>query len=140
MPYLFDSHAILAFFQDEQGSQEVAGILNHSLKQGIERLLCVVNLGEIIYLTKRRFGNQKKIEVLGQVYRLGFRVLSATDEIVFHAAEIKGEYPLSYADCFAVACAMKHRAILVTGDPEFAAVSHLVNIHWIRRHTYISCS
>ncbi len=132
MPYLFDSHAILAFFQDEQGSHEVAGILNHSLKQGIERLLCVVNLGEIIYLTKRRFGNRKKIEILGQVYRLGFRVLSATDEIVFKAAEIKGEYPLSYADCFAVACAMKHQAILVTGDPEFDSVSRLISIHWIR--------
>ena len=95
-------------------------------------MLCVVNLGEIIYLTKRRFGNRKKIEILGQVYRLGFRVLSATDEIVFNAAEIKGEYSLSYGDCFAVACAMKHQAILVTGDPEFVAVSRLVSIHWIR--------
>lgn len=132
MSYLFDSHAILTFFQNEQRSQDVADLLNHSLKQGLERLLCVVNLGEIIYLTKRRFGNHKKIEILGQVYRLGFRVLSATDEIVFHAAEIKGEYPLSYADCFAVACAMKHRAILVTGDREFEAVSDLVSIHWIR--------
>ena len=132
MRYLFDSHAILTFFQGEQGSREVENILNYSFKHGLEMLLCVVNLGEIIYLTKRRFGNHKKLQILGQVYRLGFRLLSATDEIVFHAAEIKGEYPLSYADCFAVACAIKYDAVIITGDPEFAAVSHLINIHWTR--------
>jgi PIN domain nuclease of toxin-antitoxin system len=64
MPYLFDSHAILAFFQDEQGSREVAGILNHSLKLGIERLLCVVNYFSQIDNTQQPFsqaGDRKAV-------------------------------------------------------------------------------
>jgi predicted nucleic acid-binding protein len=131
-PYLFDSHAILAFLQNEEGAQKVATILNHCLKHGIDRLMCVINLGEIIYLTKRRFGDQKKIQILGQIHRLGFQIISVTDEMVFDAAEIKGEHPLSYADCFAVACAVNYGAILITGDPEFNVVSHLVSVEWIR--------
>jgi ribonuclease VapC len=38
---------------------------------------------------------------------------------------------MSYADCFAVACAVNESAVLVTGDPEFKAVSHLVQIEWM---------
>jgi ribonuclease VapC len=130
--YLFDSHALLAFFQKENGAEVVAGILRKALRDDLECLICVINLGEIVYLTKRRFGDGKKLEVLGHIHQLGLTVLPASDPLVFQAAEIKAEYPISYADCFALACALNHSAVLVTGDPEFRAVSHLVNIEWIR--------
>ncbi len=42
------------------------------------------------------------------------------------------QYILSYADCFALASAVNHSATLVTGDPEFQTVSHLIEIAWIR--------
>lgn len=42
------------------------------------------------------------------------------------------EYPISYADCFALASALEHSAILVTGDPEFKKVRDLIEILWIR--------
>jgi ribonuclease VapC len=38
---------------------------------------------------------------------------------------------MSYADAFAVVSAMEHTAILVTGDPEFRQVEHLVRIIWV---------
>jgi ribonuclease VapC len=47
--YLFDSHALLAFFQREEGAEIVVRILNEALRQDTERLICVMNLGEIIY-------------------------------------------------------------------------------------------
>ena len=83
-------------------------------------------------MTKRRFGDRKKIEIMGRVYQLGIKVLPAPDTMVYKAAELKAEYPISYADCFALACALEHSAILVTGDPEFKKVFHLVGIQWIR--------
>ena len=130
--YKFDSHALLAFFQREEGAEIVGDILLMALKQKLERLICVINLGEIIYITKRRFGDEKKLEVLSRVHQLGFKVLPAPESLVFKAAELKAEYPISYADCFTLACALEHSAILVTGDPEFKKVAHLVSIHWIR--------
>ncbi len=130
--YLFDSHALLAFFQEEKGTEVVAKILRRALKQRLDRLLCVINLGEIIYMTKRRFGDNKKVEILGRVHQLGFKILPAPEALVYKAAELKADYPISYADCFALACALEQSAILVTGDPEFKKVAHLINIQWIR--------
>jgi len=130
--YLFDSHALLAFFQKEEGSEIVAKILRKSAKQRLDKLISVINLGEIIYMTKRRFGDNKKVEILGRVYQLGFNILPAPESLVYKAAELKAEYPISYADCFALSCALEHSATLVTGDPEFKRVGHLVPITWIR--------
>jgi PIN domain nuclease of toxin-antitoxin system len=45
-PYLFDSHALLAFFQNEEGAEIVAEILQRAVKEGLDRLICVINLGE----------------------------------------------------------------------------------------------
>jgi len=130
--FLFDSHALLAFFQKEKGAEIVYGILKKSRRQRIDCLICVINLGEIIYMTKKLFGNQKKLEILGRIHQLAIKVLSAPDELVYLAAEIKAEYPLAFADCFAAACALNHDATLVTGDPEFRLIEHLVKIEWIR--------
>ena len=130
--YLFDSHALLAFFQKEEGAEIVANILRESAKKQRAQLICVINLGEIIYMTKRRFGDQKKVEILGRIHQLGLEILPAPEPLVYKAAELKAEYPISYADCFALACALENSAILVTGDPEFKKVVHLVSIQWIR--------
>jgi ribonuclease VapC len=130
--YLFDSHALLAFFQKEKGAEIVANILRKSMEQRLDQLISVINLGEIIYMTKRRFGDQKKVEILGRIHQLGLKILPAPEALVFKAAELKAEYPISYADCFALACAQEHSATLVTGDPEFKKVVHLVSIQWIR--------
>ena len=130
--YLFDSHALLAFFQKEAGAEIVAEILRESREKRLDQLISVINLGEIIYMTKRRFGDQNKVEILGRIHQLGLKVLPAPEALVFRAAELKAEYPISYADCFAITCAQEHSAILVTGDPDFKKVAHLVSIHWIR--------
>lgn len=130
--YLFDSHALLAFFQNEPGAAIVAERLRSSMEQDLDRLICVINVGEILYLTKRRFGDSKKLEILSLIHQLGFKQLSAPDALVFQAAEYKAQYAISYADCFALACAIENSAVLITGDPEFQAVSHLVKIEWIR--------
>ena len=37
---------------------------------------------------------------------------------VLEAARIKAAYPMADADAFAVATALAHRAVLLTGDPE----------------------
>ena len=130
--HLFDSHALLAFFQGEPGTEIVDRILRQSYSDSNELYISLINLGEIIYLTKRRFGDEKKIEVLSRIYQLGFKVLSIPDSLVFQAAELKAQYALSYADCFALACSINHSAVLVTGDPEFKSVAHLIAIEWIR--------
>ncbi|MHB8846685.1 MAG: PIN domain-containing protein [Nitrospirota bacterium] len=131
-PLLFDSHALLRFFQKEPGYNEVARLLDLARRTRTKQLLCAINLGEIIYITKRAFGDQKKIEILAHIERLGFTVVPVPNSIVFQAAEFKAEYSISFADCFALATALDQKASIVTGDPEFRKVEHLANIVWIR--------
>ena len=88
-------------FQDEKGAGVVAKILDEAKKQQLDRLICIINLGEIIYMTKRRFGDYKKLELLGRIGQLGLKILPAEDSLVYKAAELKTEYSISYADCFA---------------------------------------
>ena len=129
--YLFDSHALLRFFQAEAGHEKILRILEQIRKSEVRKYLNVINLGEIIYSTKREFGDQKKIEVLAHIERLNFIILPVPNSLVFEAAEYKAQFSISYADCFALASAIEHKAAIVTGDPEFKKVSHLAEVVWV---------
>jgi len=50
---------------------------------------------------------------------------------VIEASKIKARYPLSFADCFAVATAVRENAAILTGDPVFKHVQKLVEIEWL---------
>jgi ribonuclease VapC len=58
-------------------------------------------------------------------------IFSNTFDDVIQAARIKAEYPLSFADCFAVATARKNNSVIMTGDPEFKRIENLVTVEWI---------
>lgn len=128
--FVFDSHALLKFFQKEKGYEKVVHLLEEIRETGATKFLNVINLGEIIYSTKRDFGDQKKLEVLANIERLGFTILEVPKDLVYQAAEYKAQYSISYADCFALASATEHKATIVTGDPEFKKVEQLVHIVW----------
>jgi len=128
---VFDSHALLKFLQWEPGAASVERWLRMAQRRRWVRYLCAINLGEMIYITKRRFGDQQKIAMLAHIQRLKFTILPVPNDLISEAAELKAEYGISYADCFVLACAIRHAADIVTGDPEFSKVSHLAKIHWI---------
>lgn len=130
-PFIFDSHALLMFFQKEKGYEKVIHILEDIKKTGITKYINAINLGEIIYSTKREFGDQKKLEVLANIERLNFTILPVPNSLICQAAEYKAQYSISYADCFVLASALEHKVAVVTGDPEFKKVEHLVKIVWV---------
>ena len=72
-----------------------------------------------------------KAFTLANIERLNFTILPIPNNLIFQAAEYKAQYAISYADSFALASAVEHKATLVTGDPEFKKVEHLVDIVWI---------
>jgi ribonuclease VapC len=129
--FLLDSFALLRFFQKEPGNEAVKAILDDA-RHGVScAMLNVINLGEVIYTVQRRFGQQARLDVVMNIERLGVVILPTPNELVFRAAELKARFAMSYADAFAVASAMEHSATLVTGDPEFRQVEHLVRIIWV---------
>ncbi len=69
--------------------------------------------------------------MIRNVNRLGFRIIPASDNLVYAAAELKGSYAISYADAFLLATALRERAGIVAGDPEFKKVESLCRIEWV---------
>jgi len=129
-PFVFDSHALLKFFQKEKGYERILDLLEEIKKTGATKYINAINLGEIIYATKREFGDQKKLEVLAHLERLEFRILPVPNQLIFQAAEYKAQFSISFADCLALASAVEHKAAIVTGDPDFKKVQHMVEILW----------
>jgi len=76
-------------------------------------------------------GIESAREFLEHFHNLRIEMVPASWEIIASASEVKAKYALSYADCFAVASALRHDASVVTGDPEFKNVEHMVEIDWI---------
>jgi predicted nucleic acid-binding protein len=129
--FVFDSHALLKFFQKEKGYEKVVRLLKEAADTEVRKYINAINLGEIIYSTKKEFGDQKKLEVLANIERLNFMILPVPNSLIFQAAEYKAQYSISYADCFALASAVELSASIVTGDPEFKKVEHLTDIVWV---------
>ena len=127
---IYDSFAVLKFFQKERGYQKVAKLLEEDHKGDSSPLIQIVNFGEIIYRTKKDFGNDAKLRVIRSVVQLGFRIISASDNLIYAAAELKGSYPISYADAFLLATALRENAVIITGDPEFKKVEFLCSVDW----------
>lgn len=126
-----DSFAILKLFQKERHYEKVAKLLGEDLKSKQSPLLQIINFGEVIYRTKKDFGEEAKIRAIRNVIRLGFRIIPASDNLVYAAAELKGSYSISYADAFLLATALREKATIVTGDPEFKKVESLCRIEWL---------
>ena len=128
---VFDSFALLRFFYQEPGAEQVRELLEEALQNETPRLISAINVGEIIYIVQRRSGEKAKLQMLVKLKSLGFIILPCPNELIFRAAELKARFAMSYADAFVVASAIEHNAALVTGDPEFRQVEHLVKILWV---------
>ena len=128
---IYDSFAILKLFQKERHYEKVARLLEADLRGREAPLLQIINFGEVIYRTKKDFGEEAKIRVIRNVIRLGFRIIPASDSLVYAAAELKGSYSISYADAFLLATALREKATIVTGDPDFKKVESLCRIEWV---------
>jgi len=128
---LLDSFAILRWTQQEQGWERIKELFELA-ESGKESLtISQINLCEVYYKTIRIIDREKAQKFLETFYLLPIEIVHPSDELIWKAGEIKADYPISLADCFAVATALERDATIITGDPEFKKVEHLVKIEWI---------
>jgi predicted nucleic acid-binding protein len=129
--YVLDSFALLAYLGGEAGEARVKTVLVDADRGLAEAYLTVINYGETIYIVEREQGLNAARKAIAAVDQLPITVLPADRELTFAAAHVKANYPISYADAFAVAAAQVTAATLLTGDPEFHKVEHLTLIEWL---------
>lgn len=124
--YVLDACALLRLAQDEPGAERVAEILAGAASGDARVLLHQINLGEVVYRIGKQFGWPVAERKRGEISLLPIEIVAFTEEIFWQAVKLKASYPMSYADCFAAALAIKEQAVLLTSDPEFEVLGTAV--------------
>jgi ribonuclease VapC len=91
----------------------------------------VVNLGEVSYIIEREQGASATRRALAAIDQLPITLIEADRQMALAAAHVKAHHPISYADAFVVALAQQMQALILTGDPEFGKIEHLVTVEWL---------
>jgi predicted nucleic acid-binding protein len=98
----------------------------------IQLLMNDINIGETFYILARERGLDKAEYFINAILpNLPITKIGNTLTEVIEAAKIKAQYPISYADSFAVATAIREKAAIITGDPDFKHVEKIVKIDWL---------
>jgi uncharacterized protein len=94
--------------------------------------MSAINLGEVLYQLERDHGRPLATRLVDKL-----RSVTAVEdpdwELVSLAARVKVPGRLSYADAFCVATAIRHHAVLFTGDPEILMMGPIVELVDLRR-------
>jgi uncharacterized protein len=125
--YILDACALLRLAQDEPGADRVADILTDSASgSNVRVLMHQINLGEVVYRIGKQFGWTVAERKRGEISLLPIEIIVYSEELFWQAVKLKATYPMSYADCFAAALAIREQAVLLTSDPEFEVLGTAV--------------
>ncbi|MBI3755353.1 MAG: type II toxin-antitoxin system VapC family toxin [Deltaproteobacteria bacterium] len=121
----------MAYLKKEAGYQKIVELLSINPKD-CAVIMNEINVGESYYIIARERGMTEADYFIETILsNLPIQVISNSFDHIIEASRIKANHPISYADCFAVATAVRENAVLVTGDPEFKRVKNLVEIEWL---------
>jgi len=131
MKVVLDSHAVLAYINDEPASEKVQKYLDLGREEKAKLYMNVVNLGEVYYVLSRRKGVDVANIAMALLKKEPITFIIADERLALMAGRIKAFHKLSYADAFAAATAIDLDAVLLTGDEEFRSVEDRVRIEWL---------
>jgi ribonuclease VapC len=128
---VLDAYALLAYFEDEAGADQVRSLLLRAEEGKIELAMTVVNLGEVWYAIARADSAATADRLILEIQGMAIEVVEVDWPLTREAAALKAKGGVSYSDCFAAALAKRRRGEVVTGDPEFKRLDGDVKIAWL---------
>ncbi len=115
---VFDACALIAFFENEPGCNEVERIILQSAETESLIIMHSVNLLEVYYGFLRDDGQFKANEMIERFNELPIQLDEyLSREIFYEAGRLKAAYKLSLADSIAFAEAIVRNTDFVTADP-----------------------
>jgi predicted nucleic acid-binding protein len=130
--YVLDASALFAFLRKQPGALRVNELLKEATHGRARVLMSAVNYGEVYGLILRANGPERALTALNVIGPLPIEVLDATAQRACQASEVKTKYKLYYADSFAAALAIEHKASLVTSDSDFRRLGHGFPVVWLK--------
>ncbi len=129
--YVLDASALMTFFEDRPGSEQVEELLAKAAKAKRPLLMSVVNWGEVYYSVWRARGQAAAEQKARQIAQLPIEVVDVDLPLAQLAARLKAEHTLPYADCFAASLAQARKVAVVTADKDFRRVESALGVLWI---------
>ena len=130
--YVLDSSAALRYFDDGAGADRVEEVLSDCAAGRANLTISALQWGEIAGKLRKRFGESDEIRLLGSLLPSEATIVSATADRAVHAAAVKVDRNVGYADAFAIDLAMDSpEHVLVTADFGFKTVEDLARIEFL---------
>jgi PIN domain nuclease of toxin-antitoxin system len=134
--YILDACAIIAFFSDEHGADEVESLLCRAERGGASLFMHNINVLEVYYGVRRVYGEPFAARGLENIHRLPITFLSEIGGVSFiEAGRLKSSYKMSLGDAVLLGEASTQNAFVVTSDHhELDAVeaAEPIKFFWIR--------
>ncbi len=130
--YVLDASALLAFLEKTPGAYRVNELLKEATRRHAKLLMSAVNYGEVYGKILREHGPEQALMAVQAVGPLPIELLDATPQRACKAADLKAKHKLYYADSFAAALAIEHKATLVTRDSDFRRLGHGFPVVWLK--------
>lgn len=128
---ILDSWALLAYFEGSLPGKTIMELLKETAEGKYALSITSVNWGEVLYVTWRRYGEEKKNLIESMMEQMPLEIVPADKTLTRQAAYFKAVEKLPYSDSFCAALAYLKKAELVTGDKDFKAVEGKIKIQWL---------
>ena len=134
MHYVLDSWPVLAWIKHhEPASSSLRSFVAFVAEQDDTLAMSLMNCGEVVYMVRKSPDILDPQGALQRFYSLPIVFHSVDDALVSEAVDLKSVYPISFADAFAAALAIRLRVPLVTGDQELLTLKAdgVLQLHWL---------
>jgi predicted nucleic acid-binding protein len=128
---VLDASAVMAFFVNRAGGQEVEELIHRALAGRVELSMSIINWGEVYYSVWQVSGEETAKQMAAELSQLPIELVEADLDLTRRAAGFRAVHKLPYADSFAAALADQRSAEIYTADRHFSRVQSKVSIHWI---------
>jgi predicted nucleic acid-binding protein len=120
--FLIDTSALMLFFQDGSGAEDVESLLWKATEKQEPLLLPVVAWSELYRTILTTHGERTANEKLAQVEQLPLQLVDVDAATAKHAALLSVENGLDLLDALSLAAAIQKKATLVTASSKIGAV------------------
>lgn len=129
-PKVIDSWAMVAWIQDEPGSEALQGFLVKAEAGRLPLLMSWYNVAETFYTIAKRRTVALAEEFLTRLPSLPIRLMLPDEEGIMAAARVKASHAVALGDAFAIALAQAEHGSVITGDLEIRRC-RLVPVDWV---------
>jgi len=117
MIYVFDACALIAYLNNEDGSDSIRNLLKKAADGECVIYINIINLIEVHYANIRSLSAEQAAVILDEILSSPIKVVSDITNTIFQeSTRLKATYRCSLADVIGIATAVEFSGVFVTAD------------------------